>query len=309
MRRLRLLPILAIAAYLLTGLVQIQPEERAVVRRFGRVVARPGPGLWVGLPYGMDRVDRIPTATIRRISVGFLAESSSQDIDGEFLTGDQNLVDVQVAVDYSLGDGPSDLEDFVLHRDQVDSAVAREAEAALADWIVCHSVDDVLLTGNASLPLWIVQRVQDRIGSQKLGIRVQQASVAMISPPDAVRNSFEEVNRAQTNARSQEQRAHQESNRLKQDADGMAYQLEQQASAYAVEKKSIAKAEAESFEKRLEQYRKLKQTNPDVQTAIWWDEMGRVWAGFRNRGRVELLDPLLGPDGLDLTHVVPQRKR
>jgi hypothetical protein len=37
--------------------------------------------------------------------------------------------------------------------------------------------------------------------------------------------------------------------------------------------------------------------------------MGRVWQGFRARGRVELLDARLGPDGLDLTHVVPPRRK
>ena len=59
--------LLAIAAYLLTGLAQVRPEERAVVRRFGQVVARPGPGLWVGLPWGIDRVDRVPVRTVRQL--------------------------------------------------------------------------------------------------------------------------------------------------------------------------------------------------------------------------------------------------
>ena len=58
-RRRWLLLLVPLAAYLLTGVAEIRPEERAVVRRFGRVVALPGPGLWVGLPYGIDRVDRV----------------------------------------------------------------------------------------------------------------------------------------------------------------------------------------------------------------------------------------------------------
>jgi len=71
----------------------------------------------------------------------------------------------------------------------------------------------------------------------------------------------------------------------------------------------VAKGDWDAFRKRLEQYQKIKKTNPDVLAAIWWDEMGRVWAGFRGRGRVELLDSHLGPDGLDLTTVVPPPKR
>jgi membrane protease subunit HflK len=151
--------------------------------------------------------------------------------------------------------------------------------------------------------------VQERIQNQKLGIRVQQASVVYLAPPDEVRGAFEEVNTAQTAARAQEQRAHQEAARLKRDAEATAYQSDQQAAAYAATKKAMAQAEADSFKRRLEQYRKLKMNNSDVLVAIWWDEMGRVWQGFRNRGRVELLDAYLGADGLDLTTVVPPRKR
>ena len=53
MKRFRYLALLLLGAYLLTGVYQIRPEERAVVRRLGRVVAKPGPGLWVGLPWAL----------------------------------------------------------------------------------------------------------------------------------------------------------------------------------------------------------------------------------------------------------------
>src|SRR5439155_21944755 len=125
--------------------------------------------------------------------------------------------------------------------------------------------------------------------------------VAYRAPPDEVRGAFEDVNRAQTAARSQEQRAHQEAARTRRDAEANAYQMEQQALGSAAAKKTMARAEADAFKKRLEQYRKLRATNPDVLAAIWWEEMGRVWQGFKGRGRIELLDAHLGPDGLDLT--------
>src|SRR4051794_32495374 len=115
-KKLRYLPLVALVAYLLTGVAQIRPEERAVVRRFGRAVARPGPGLWVGLPYGIDRLDRVPIASVRRVAVGYRPDAVEDTPAGQFLTGDQNLVNVQVAIDYAVGDGPDDLDDFVLQR-------------------------------------------------------------------------------------------------------------------------------------------------------------------------------------------------
>ena len=67
--KLRYLLALLLIAYLLTGVYQVGPDERAVVRRFGKVVARPGPGLGFGLPWGIDRVDRVPVRTVRQLRI------------------------------------------------------------------------------------------------------------------------------------------------------------------------------------------------------------------------------------------------
>src|SRR3954470_20642145 len=91
--------LIALALYLLTGVAQVRPEERAVVRRFGEVVARPGPGLWVGLPWGIDRVDRVPVRSARQLKVGYDPDSTDGNPTsppGQLLTGDQNLVNLQV---------------------------------------------------------------------------------------------------------------------------------------------------------------------------------------------------------------------
>jgi membrane protease subunit HflK len=307
MKRVLYLLLFAFAAYLLTGVAQIRPEERAVVRRFGQVVAKPGPGLWIGYPYGIDRLDRVPIASVRRVPVGYRPELPEENA-GQFLSGDQNLVNIQVAVDYAVGEGTNDLEDFVLHRDRVDSLIARQTEAELAQWVSSRTIDEVLLAGNAGLPTWLVSRVQKRLEAERVGVRLQQVSVVTLSPPDEVRSAFEEVNSAQASARTQEQRARQEAIRLQRDSEASAYQIEQQTHAETSTKRTLAKAEAEAFEKRLQQYRKVKESNPDALAAIWWEEMGKVWLGFKTRGRVDLLDDHLGPDGLDLTQLVPRKR-
>src|SRR5262249_6232486 len=64
--------LLLLLAYLATGLTEVRPGERAVIRRFGRVLEEtPGPGLWIGLPWGMDRVDRVSVDSVRRVVVGY----------------------------------------------------------------------------------------------------------------------------------------------------------------------------------------------------------------------------------------------
>ena len=302
---------LALAVYLLTGLHQIRPEERAVVKRFGRIVAKPGPGLWVGLPWGIDRVERVPIATVRRVTVGWMPEQedNSGTPAGQLLTGDENLVNVRVHVDYAIAEGDSALEDYVLQRDRVDTLIAREAESALAEWVAATRVDDVLLTGSRVLPEWLVRRTQERIESHRLGVRIQQASVALLTAPDEVRSAFDAVNQAEANARTIEQRAHQEESQRLREAEATRYQLDQQGQAYADGKYAVAVAEAQSFLHRMEQYQRLRKQNPEILTAIWWDEMGKTLLGLKGRGRIDMLDQYLGPDGLDITQIVPPPKR
>src|SRR6185369_9032351 len=107
MRRfLLVLLLLLLAAYGLTGVTPIRPGELAVVRRFGRVLEhKPEPGLLVGLPWGMDKVDRVAVDTVRSVEVGYRDEPGGGDGSmpaGQLLTGDHNLVNVRVVLHYKV---------------------------------------------------------------------------------------------------------------------------------------------------------------------------------------------------------------
>ena len=189
--RLRYIFIVVLLAYLATGVAQVRPEERAVVRRFGRVVARPGPGLWIGLPWGMDRVDRIPLRTLQ-LAVGF-DDSAIEDMGttpaGQVLTGDQNLVNVRLVAEYAVSEADGDLENYVLNRDRVEPLLAEQVESLTAEWAAARGVDEVLLTGRASLAAWLAQKLPERLAPLNLGILVQRVSVTHLAAPEAVREA------------------------------------------------------------------------------------------------------------------------
>src|SRR5947209_5259761 len=163
MRRLWLIPVVLFAAYLLTGVTTVRPGERAVVRRFGAVVATPGPGLWVGLPWGLERVDRVAVDLVRRVTLGQDGDADPEAPlpPGQLLTGDQNVVGIRLSVDYTVQ--PEAVATFVAVHELVDGAVAREAETAVAEWIAARPVDEVLLTGKAVLPSILTARLRDRL--------------------------------------------------------------------------------------------------------------------------------------------------
>jgi membrane protease subunit HflK len=315
MPRTRYLLLIALAAYLLTGLAQVRPEERAVVRRFGKVVARPQPGLWVGLPWGVDRVDRVPVRTLRQVAVGYdpaAATDARLTPPGQFLTGDQNLVNVQLVLAYAIGETDADLDDFVMHQDQVDAVLAREAEAATAEWAAGRPVDEVLLTGNAALPAWLRDRLPARLRPCRLGVQVQRASVALLAPPDEVRSFFEAVNQAQNAIRTRENQARQEAGQRLRQAEAIRYKLEQDAEEYRDTQLRQARADATEFLADLAAYRELRKTvtRDEALAFVWWKEVAKARDILRARGsRVEPLDAHLGPDGLDVNQLLTPKRR
>jgi membrane protease subunit HflK len=312
MKRWRYIFLLFLAAWLLTGLARIGPEERGVVRRFGRIVAHPGPGLWIGMPWGIDRVERIAARSVRQLAIGYEPPSEIETTPatppGQLLTGDQNLIDVKLVVDYTVAENDDGLDRYSLNRNKVDAVLAREAESLAAEWVASRGVDDVLLTGRAELSRWLAAKLPQRLVSHDLGVVLQRVSIAHLAAPVEVREAFEAVNQAQTAIRTRETQALKEADQRKQQAETLRYQYARQAEAYRIEKLSAAKADAESFAKRLDQYRQAKATNPDALAAIWWEEMGRTLLGLKGRGRLDVLDAHLGKDGLDVTQFLPSKK-
>jgi membrane protease subunit HflK len=290
---------------LLTGVTQVRPGERAVIRRFGRVLDdKPGPGLYVGLPWGMDRVDRVPVDRLRRVTVGYLpaeADDSGQTPPGQMVTGDHNLIDIQVEVYYAVKE--DEVARFVLQADKADELVARAAESALVEWVAGKTVDDLVSGDRAALQTWLAEQTQARLKPYELGVAVQSATVTYLNPPAEVKEAFADVARAATERETKINQARQEATRTLQEAERDAFRLSREAASYVREQLLLARADAETFTKRLQQYQRLRKENPAYLAGLWWDEMTRLFTQMRQNGRVDLLDNHLGADGLDITQM------
>jgi membrane protease subunit HflK len=313
MFRARYLLLIAVVAYLLTGIAEVRPEERAVVRRFGNVVARPRPGLWIGLPWGIDRVDRVPVLTARQLTVGYDPATWS-DVSGtptgQFLSGDHNLVNVQLVLHYAIGETDQELDDYVMHQDQINVVLERVAEAAVAEWVAGRPVDQVLLAASAALPVWVMDRAGERLPAFRLGVQLQRVSVAYLAPPEEVRAAFEAVTQAQTGIRTKELQARQEAGQRERQAEALGFRLAQEAAEFREAQLRQASADAADFRAQLNAYRDVVKTNPDALAFLWWDGMRKALTGLKARGgRVEPLDTYLGAGGLDVTQVITPKNR
>jgi membrane protease subunit HflK len=308
MRYLWILLLLLLAGYGLTGVAQVRPGERAVVRRFGRVLEhKPEPGLWVGLPWGMDRVDRVVVDRVQSVVAGYREEGEEgADLPmppGQLLTGDHNLVNVQAVLYYKVR--PDEVADYVVQADRVDALLARAAEAEMARWVAGRTVDDVLLNGKNQLRSDLVEQTRAGVAPYRLGVEVLDARVALVAPPDEVKDAFDSVAREQTGIVTQRHKAEQEAEGLLRTAQADKYRTEQDTAAYVHGTRLLARREAERFTERLRQYERGRRGNPQYLRQIWEEERGRLFARMKKDGQIDLLDHHLGADGLDLITAPP----
>jgi membrane protease subunit HflK len=309
MRRYVLLALLLVglAWTFWSALTQVESGERGVVMRFGRIVDTVGPGLHVGMPWGIDRVKRVSVDRFREIAIGFTARDSDElDLEippGQLLTGDHNLVNIQVVLQYAVDE--KEVERFVLYGNEADSLVSRAAETVLAEWVASRGVDEVLLRGNAMLPQVLPAETQRRVAEYGLGVSIGHASVTSLSAPRQVRDAFEAVTRAQNAIQTEENDARKAADDKWTTAQAYAFMLEKDAAVYADGVKKLAVVEADAFHKRLAVLATMRVGNPNYLATLWLEETTKIYTEMRAGGRLDLLDHRLAGDGIDILQIPP----
>jgi membrane protease subunit HflK len=291
-----------------TSLTQVQPGERAVIRRFGRLLEhQPDQGLYIGWPWGIERVDLVKVGKVRTLSVGFAGKDEDEEAmpAGQMLTGDHNLVNVQASINYRVVDP----EKYVLQQEAIDGFVAGAAESALTEWIAAYKIDDVIRIGKSQLPAFLHDRLDARLKKYDLGIEIETVNVPTLEPPKAVKDAFDSVAQAEKAMTSKRDQAETRANLLRDQASAEIKKISRFAHAYEKTEVTTARTDADNFVKRLAQYRELSQKNPNYLNAVWLDEMTRLYQIMRENGRVELLDHFLTEGGLTITEFPLPRKK
>ncbi|MDR3636655.1 MAG: protease modulator HflK [Isosphaeraceae bacterium] len=180
---------LLVLAYLATGWIAVAPGEAVVVRRFGRLLPRPWTsGLHWVWPLGLDRVARVRTDEVRRLTVGLVGTPGAADAPdaGEYLTGDLNLLRAEAAVQYRVSDPAA----FVTRASAVGPLLERLVEASLSRALARHGIDAALRAERAA----IAREVESDLGAvlqrEPLGVSVLGVSLTDARPPQEVAPDF-----------------------------------------------------------------------------------------------------------------------
>ncbi|WP_150909897.1 FtsH protease activity modulator HflK [Marinobacter halotolerans] len=236
--------VLAIVAIVFVGYVVFQSfytvdeQERAVVLRFGEFSRIEEPGLRFKVPL-------IDSVTLVRVTNVRTAESS-----GQMLTQDENLVTVDLQVQYRVNDA----RDYVLNVRDSNQALAFATDSALRHEVGSSTLDGVLTEGRAELSVRIEQRLQTFLREYSTGLGIVRVNVESTQPPEPVQDAFREVQRAREDEQQVKEEAERYRNKVVPEARGRARRLTEEAAAYREQVVERARGETSRFMAVLDVY-------------------------------------------------------
>ena len=281
---------LLIAVGALTSYYIVQPEEEAVVKRFGLVVAQKEPGLHFKLPFGIDTAQMVPTARVLKQEFGF----RTQGIDGRtsyrkdrmhrdeslMLTGDLKVIDVEWVVQYRVSD-----PDKFLHQVRDPEQTLRDVSESVMRRIVGNSLgSDVLTEKRVQVANLSRTELQKAMEYFDLGIQISTIELQDVTPPEPVKPAFNEVNQAEQERERFINEAEKRRNQVIPRAEGQARQVIAEAQGYEAKRINAAKGEADRFTAVYEAYLDA----PDVTRQRMYLEM--IDQVLPQAGRIFIMD-------------------
>jgi len=255
--------VVGVLALLFTSYYQVEPDEVAVVQRFGAHVRTTDPGPHLKLPFGIETVTKVPIKRQLKMEFGFRTMRS--DVRTEYappaeetanealmLTGDLNVAVVEWIVQYKI----TNPKQFLFDVRSVNVTFRHMAEAAMRKVVGDHSVDEVLTVGREAIALLAKEELQRLCNLYAIGIDVQQLVLQDVNPPDPVKPAFNEVNQAIQEKERSINEAWADYNKAVPRAKGEAEQAVRAAEGYALERVNNAEGDAKRFEALYEEYKK-----------------------------------------------------
>jgi len=250
------------ALWLLSGVYIVSADQQAVVTRFGQVIEpRVFPGIHISLPWPIDRVTRLKVRQLQRLVVGGDLPDGvlgrTQPLASQFLTGDQNIINLRAVVQYSV-DMPAD---YLFHSQDVARGVTSAVETELARRIGRRTVDAVLTTDKIAI------QEEARVAAQKLidaygaGVRVASINIESMTPPPDAAEAFRDVASARADAARIYNEALGYANDEIPKARGEAQQMTESAAAYKETKIDEANGDAARFNLVADEYARASAVN------------------------------------------------
>jgi modulator of FtsH protease HflK len=243
----------------------VEPQETAVVQRFGKFIYTADAGLHFKIPFGIETVRKVVTGRVlqreygyRTVQPGVRSRFVEKGYEEEsmMLSGDLNVVDIQWTVQYKV----QNPVDFLFQVQDVEGTLDDISESVVRRIVGNRYADEVLTIGRSAVADKARNEIQQIMDQYKTGLQIVTVKLQNANPPNPVKAAFNEVNEARQEKERMINDAQQAYNQKIPKAMGEARQAVTQAEGYALERVNRGEGEVRRFLNILTEYEKA----PDV---------------------------------------------
>ena len=236
-----------------SGFYIVNEGQRGVVLRFGKYVETTQAGLRWHMPYPVEIVESVNLSQVRTVEIGYRNNVRSKVLkESLMLTDDENIIDIQFAVQYIL----KNPEEFLFTNRDPESAVMQAAETAIREVIGKTKMDFVLYEGREQVAAQTTVLMQEILDRYKIGVAISKVTMQNAQPPEQVQAAFDDAVKAGQDRERQKNEGQAYANDVIPKARGNAARLMEEAEGYKQRVIVSSEGDASRFKQILVEYSK-----------------------------------------------------
>ena len=279
--------VIAIVVWLLLGLYSVGPDEVGVVQRFGKYDRVVGSGLNYHFPYPIETVKTPKVTEVKRIEIGFRTVGKNQyrtiEQESLMLTGDENIVDAELIVQYKIKEPINYLFNFI----GPELTLREASEASLRTVIGRHNIDEALTSGKFMIQEETKELLQITLDKYETGVIVVAVLLQDVSPPKQVIDAFKDVASAKEDKNRMINEAEGYRNDIIPKARGEAQAMIREAEGFRESRIKRAEGDVAKFKAIVKEYVKAKDVTKE---RLYLEAMEEILPG---------IDKYIVPNGED----------
>jgi membrane protease subunit HflK len=245
------------ALWLASGFYVVDAREAGVVLRLGSFNRLTEPGLQWRAPYPFEKSEIVNLTEVRSVEVGYRGSAQNRvPEESLMLTEDQNIIDVQLSVQYDIKDARAFLFNNAARERDGKDLVKQATETAIREVVGRNKVDFVLNEGRAQIAVDAHKLIQEVLDRYQAGIRIAKVNINDVQPPQQVLAAFDDAVKAGQDKDKLLNEGMAYANEVVPKAKGMASRLVQEAEAYQQQVVERAEGDAQRFKQVLPEYNK-----------------------------------------------------
>jgi len=244
---------LVVAVWLASGFYVVDAASRAVVLTFGRYTEQTEPGLRWRFPKPIQSEEIVNLSQVRTLEVGYRNNVKTKVLkESLMLTDDENIVDLQFAVQYVVTDARA----WLFNNRRPEEVAMQTAEAAMREVIGKSKMDAILYEGQDNIANQAQVLMQQILDNYKTGIELSRVTIQNAQPPEQVQAAFDDAVKAGQDRERQKNEGQAYANDIIPKARGTASRLQAEADGYRARVVANAEGEASRFRQVLAEYAK-----------------------------------------------------